>query len=93
MPQTRFYTAIDLQDGTTAIGYKKAAGGADINFMVIYKPVLIQYIKQSVNPTNDDRLFDYRVYALADAYDDKQTGIYLHHKALVDEDSRYRRYK
>lgn len=93
VPQTRFYTAIDLQDGTTAIGYKKAAGGADINFMVIYKPVLIQYIKQSVNPTNDDRLFDYHVYALADAYDDKQTGIYLHHKALVDEDSRYRRYK
>ena len=94
VPQTRFYTAIDLQDGTTsgeeAGGFiKNATSGKDINFMVIHKPALLQYTKHTVNKiiapeqnqTSDGWMFFYRAYGLTDAYDNKLAGIYLHHKA------------
>lgn len=93
VPQSRFYTAIDLQDGTTtgeeAGGFVKASAGADINFMVFHKPALIQYSKHVVNKvitpeenqTSDGWKFFYRSYGLADAYDNKVAGIYLHNKA------------
>ncbi len=56
VPQSRFYTAIDLLDGTTsgeeAGGYRKHvstgasdAAGKDINFMVIHKPAILKYNK------------------------------------------------
>lgn len=93
VPQSRFYTAIDLKDGTTsgeeAGGYAKATDGKDINFMVIHKPALLQYTKHTVNKIitpeanqdGDGWLFFYRAYGLADAYENKLAGIYLHHKA------------
>lgn len=92
VPQTRFYTAIDLKDGTTegeeAGGYAKAAAGKDINFLVIHTPALMQYPKHTVNKivppeanqTSDDWMFFYRAYGLADVYENKVSGIYLHHK-------------
>ena len=93
VPQTRFYTAIDLNDGTTsgeeAGGYAKASAGKDINFMVIEKSAVLQYPKHIVNKVispelnqeSDKWLFFYREYGLADVYDNKVAGIYLHHKA------------
>lgn len=93
VPQTRFYTAIDLLDGTTedeeAGGFAKAATGADINFMVIHKPALLQYQKHVINKIitpeanqeSDGWMFFYRAYGLADVYENKVAGIYLHHKA------------
>ena len=93
VPQTRFYTAIDLLDGTTEDeetgGYTKAEAGADINFMVIDRAALIQYSKHTVNKiiapednqSGDDWLFFYRAYGLAATYENKAKGIYLHHKA------------
>lgn len=93
VPQSRFYTAIDLNDGTTsgeeAGGYAKATGGKDINFMVIHKPALLQYPKHIVNKVispelnqdNDGWLFFYRAYGLADVYENKVAGIYLSNKA------------
>ncbi len=93
VPQTRFYTAIDLLDGTTEDeevgGFAKAATGADINFMVIHKPALLQYQKHvinkiitpEVNQESDGWMFFYRAYGLADVYENKVAGIYLHHKA------------
>ena len=93
VPQSRFYTAIDLKDGTTsgeeAGGYAKASGGKDINFMVIHKPALLQYPKHTVNKVispelnqdNDGWLFFYRAYGLADVYENKVAGIYLSNKA------------
>lgn len=93
VPQTRFYTAIDLLDGSTegetAGGFSKATAGKDVNFMVIHKPALLQYTKHTVNKivtpednqTSDGWMFYYRAYGLADAYDNKLAGIYLHHKA------------
>lgn len=93
VPQSRFYTAIDLLDGEsegeTFGGYEKASAGKDINFMVIHKPALIQYRKHLVskvfapgeNQLADAWSFPFRSYGLADVYENKVAGIYLHHKA------------
>lgn len=92
VPQSRFYTAIDLHDGTTenelAGGFVKSADAKDINFMVIHKPAVLQYPKHTVNKvispednqTSDGYMFFYRAYGLADVYENKVAGIYLHHK-------------
>lgn len=101
VPQTRFYTAIDMLDGKSTNekkgGYRRHAkgsdagdtNGADINFMVIQKDAIMQYNKHvapkvitpEANQTSDGWKFGYRKYGLADVYENKVAGIYLHHKA------------
>ena len=93
VPQTRFYTAIELYDGSTsgeeAGGYVKASAGKNINFMVIEKSAVMQYNKHiapkvvtpEANQDADAWKFGYRKYGLADVYDNKVSGIYLHNKA------------
>lgn len=94
VPQSRFYTAIDLYDGTTsgetAGGYvKDATDGKDINFMIVHKDAVIKYPKHVVNKvitpeanqTNDGWMFFYRAYGLVDVYENKVAGIYLSNKA------------
>ena len=93
VPQSRFYTAIDLADGTTggeeAGGYTKATTGKEINFMIIQKDAIIQYPKHTVNKvvspednqTSDGWMFFFRAYGLHDVYENKVAGIYLSHKA------------
>lgn len=93
VPQSRFYTAIELADGTTggetAGGFTKAADAKDINFMIIQKGAILQYPKHVVNKvvspeenqTSDGWKFFYRSYGLADVYENKVAGIYVHHKA------------
>ena len=93
VPQTRFYTAIDLYDGTTsgekAGGYVKDTNGKDINFMIVQKDAVIKYprilVNKVVSPDDnqmDDKwLFFYRAYGLVDVYDNKVAGIYLSNKA------------
>ncbi|MBQ7976812.1 MAG: hypothetical protein IJ300_14095 [Clostridia bacterium] len=93
VPQSRFYTAIALKDGSTsgeeAGGFTKADGAKDINFMIIHKPAVLQYPKHTVNKVispeanqeSDGYLFFYRAYGLADVYENKRAGIYMHHKA------------
>ena len=93
VPQSRFYTAIELADGTTggetAGGFTKAEDAKDINFMIIQKGAILQYPKHVVNKvvspeenqTSDGWKFFYRSYGLADVYENKVAGIYLHHKA------------
>lgn len=60
VPQGRFYTAIDLLDGTTsgetAGGYRKHvstgasdAAGKDINFMIVHKPAVLKFNKHIAN--------------------------------------------
>lgn len=92
VPQTRFYTAIDMLDGKTSGeekgGYKKSTDGADINFMVVQKDAVMQYNKHIVpkvvtpeqNQNADAWKFGYRKYGLADVYENKVAGIYLHNK-------------
>lgn len=94
VPQTRFYTAIDQNDGTSsgeeAGGYKKGSGAADINFMIIHKPAVIQFQKHVApkiitpeqNQDADAYKFGYRNVGIADVYENKVAGIYLHHKAV-----------
>ena len=93
VPQSRFYTAIDLLDGKTAgeeAGhYKKADTGKDINFMIIHKPAVIKYDKHtasdiipaSSNPDADADISKYRKYGIVDVFKNKVAGIYLSHKA------------
>ena len=94
VPQTRFYTAITQYDGSTtgqtAGGYiKDATNGLDINFLIIHKPAVIQFEKHVApkiitpeqNQTADAYKFGYRNVGIADAYENKVSGIYLHHKA------------
>lgn len=92
VPQSRFYTAIDLLDGKTsgeeAGHFKKAASAADINFMVIHKPALIKFDKHVTgnvippanNPLSDAYLLKYRKYGIVDYYQNKAAGFYVHHK-------------
>ena len=92
VPQSRFYTVVDLYDGTTpseiAGGYvKDASSGKNINFMIIHKDAVIQYSKHTVNKiftpeenqNSDGYIFCYRAYGLTDAYENKAAGIYVHH--------------
>lgn len=93
VPQSRFYTAIDLLDGKTsgeeAGHYKKSATGKDINFMIIHKPAIIKYDKHtasdiipaSANPDADADISKYRKYGIVDVFKNKVAGIYLSHKA------------
>ena len=89
VPQTRFYTAIDMKDGTssneTAGGYAGATGGYKINFMIINSDSVIQFGKHTVNKvvspeenqTDDGYMFFYRAYSIAETYENKVKGIYL----------------
>ena len=89
VPQSRFYTAIDLLDGKSvgeeAGHYKKAETGKDINFMIIHKPAIIKFDKHtasdiipaSANPDADADISKYRKYGIVDVFKDKVAGIYL----------------
>ena len=92
VPQGRFYTAIDMLDGKSSgeeLGhYAKAAGAADINFMIVHKPAIIKFDKHIAsdviapanNPDSDAYITKYRKYGLVDVYANKVAGIYLHAK-------------
>ena len=93
VPQSRFYTAIDLLDGKSpseeAGHYKKATEGKDINFMIVHKPAVIKFDKHTVsdiipasaNPSADADIAKYRKYGIVDVFKNKVAGIYLSHKA------------
>jgi hypothetical protein len=93
VPQTRFYTAIDLKDGTTSGeetgGYTKSETAKDINFLAVEKSAVLQFTKHAVpkiitpeqNQNADAWKYGYRNYGLIDVYENKVSGIYLHHGA------------
>ena len=86
-------TAITLNDGKTsgqtAGGYAKGEAAKDINFMVIHPSAVLQYSKHTVNKVfapeenqnADGWKFVFRSYGLAEVYENKVSGIYLHNKA------------
>lgn len=91
VPQSRFYTAIDLlsgKDDEEAGHYQKSADARDINFMIVHKPALIKFDKHvandvippELNPNSDGYILKYRKYGLVDVYKNKAAGIYLSHK-------------
>ena len=88
VPQSRFYTAIDLKSKSkdNATGYEKSVGAKNINFMIISKSAVIQFTKHVFNkhlsPDNNPDAYSwvirYRKYGIAEVYDNKKKGIYLH---------------
>ena len=94
VPQTRFYSAIELLDGKSPSeekgGYKKAEGAADLNFEIIHKPATLQFTKHAVpkvispelNQDADAWKYGYRNYGLCDTYENKAAGIYVHKKSV-----------
>lgn len=92
VPQTRFYTQVTLDPGSssTAGGYKKTAStGADINFIVMDKAASFNVTKlyasklftPDENQNKDAWQFDFRAYHDSFVLDNKVKGIYLHTKA------------
>lgn len=92
VPQTRFYTAIDLlsgKDSENKGGYKKNANGKELNFLIVEKSAILQYNKHIApkvvspeqNQNADAWKFGYRKYGLADVYENKTAGVYVSHKA------------
>ena len=89
VPQSRFYTAIDLLDGKSpseeAGHYKKATEGKEINFMIIHKPAVIKFDKHTVsdiipasaNANADADISKYRKYGIVDVFKNKVAGIYM----------------
>lgn len=94
VPQTRFYSAIELLDGKSPSeekgGYKKAEGAADLNFEIVHKPATLQFTKHAVpkvispelNQDADAWKYGYRNYGLCDTYENKAAGIYVHKKSV-----------
>lgn len=88
VPQTRFYTKITLNDGTTAGqeagGYVPAADAEKLNFLAIHPSAVIQYTKRNVNKvispeanqTSDGWKFGFRSVGIAEVYENKVAGIY-----------------
>lgn len=95
VPQSRFYTTIDLLSGSEKGnelegGYKKnETTGKDINFMIIEKTAVIKYDKHKANDIirpednqeSDGYMQKYRKYGIVDTYENKTAGIYLSYKA------------
>ena len=90
VPQTRFYSAVDLLTGADdesnrAGGYRKNEGAANLNWMIVHKPAILQFTKHAspkvVTPEQNQDMdawkFGYRVYSLNDAYDNKLDGIWV----------------
>lgn len=91
VPQSRFYTAIDQLSGGSSEetgGYKKAASAADLNFMIVHKPAVIQFHKHAApkiitpeaNQEGDAYKYGYRLVSIAEGYENKAAGIYVNHK-------------
>jgi hypothetical protein len=78
-------TTDDQREG----GFTKATGGKDLNFMVVHQPAVIQFQKHvspkiitpAMNPTADAYKFAYHNVGIADVYENKLAGVYVHSKA------------
>lgn len=94
MPQNRFYTAINQltgKEGQEVGGYTRAEGANNINFMIVEKSAAIQFAKRvnskiispEQNQDADAYKYGYRQVAIADAYENKRAGIYLHKSTVT----------
>mgnify|MGYP000282560906 FL=1 len=90
VPQTRFYSAIDCNDGTTEGqekgGYKKATAGKNLNFEIVHPTAVIQankLVKPKIitpenNQNSDAWKYGYRLVSYAKVYENKAAGVYAH---------------
>ena len=94
MPQNRFYTAIKQltgESGQEVGGYTRGDNANNINFLIIEKSAAIQFAKRTnskiitpeQNQDADAYKYGYRQVAIADAYKNKRSGIYLHKSTVT----------
>ncbi len=84
VPQNRMYTKVELKDGKSEYGYKKAEDGKEINFLCVEKSAAVtameQYVKYFTpdeDQVADDNVFKYRNNNLyGHVYENKLAGIY-----------------
>lgn len=86
VPQTRFYSAITLNSGDAdQFGYAKAAGAADINYMVVEKSAVIKFDKHVASrvfspdelENLDSYMMKYRKYGIVELLDNKLAGVHV----------------
>lgn len=86
VPQTRFYTKIDLKAGDSdQFGYAKNASGKAINFMVVEKSAVIKYDKHVASrvfspdelESLDSYMMKYRKYGIVELLDNKLAGVHV----------------
>ena len=84
VPQARFYTAITLNSGDAdQFGYAKAAGAADINYMVVERSAVIKFDKHVASrvfspdelEALDSYMMKYRKYGIVELLDNKLDGV------------------
>lgn len=85
VPEGRFYSKIDLNANGEG-GFKKNEAGKAINFLIVDKQTVIQFQKHTVskiitpeaNQDADAWKYGYRTVGIAEVYDNKKDGIYVH---------------
>lgn len=86
VPQTRFYSAITLNSGDAdQFGYTKAAGAADINYMVVERSTVIKFDKHVASrvfspdelENLDSYMMKYRKYGIVELLDNKLAGVHV----------------
>ncbi len=97
VPQSRFYTKIEMLDGKTPgeeLGhFKKATDGKDINYIIVEKSAVMKFdkhiVKDAISPENnanaDAWIAKYRKYGLVDVWKNKTAGIALSYKGTTAE--------
>jgi len=93
VPQSRFYTGITLNDGSSSFGYAATTGGTEyeINFMIVHQGAVLPVPKAripktfspDVNQKTDGWLFQYRLHHDIFVPDNKTEGIYVHTKGTA----------
>lgn len=82
VPQSRFYSAVDISN----TGFAKNADGKNINFLIVDPKAVFAVAKHKklrvfdpdTNQKRDDYLFQYRLYHDMFVYPQKAAGVYLH---------------
>ncbi|MCR9037414.1 hypothetical protein [Tractidigestivibacter montrealensis] len=86
VPQTRFYTKIDLLSGDSdKFGYAKASDGRAINFMVVEKSAVIKFDKHVASrvfspdelESLDSYMMKYRKYGIVELLDNRLAGVHV----------------
>lgn len=86
VPQSRFNTAITLNDGTSYFGFAPTAGGYKINFMIVHPSAVKNVVKAQIpkifspdeNQSMDSWSLQFRLYHDCFLWDNKKKGIYTH---------------
>lgn len=86
VPQSRFNTAITLNNGSTYFGFAPTAGGYKINFMIVHPSAVKNVIKAQIPKIftpdefqgGDCYALQYRLYHDCFLWDNKKKGIYTH---------------